>query len=219
MGINREEMNQINILQDRGQGRPYIAFFENRDHYQEYLRNFKEFELKSSRTIIFECNPLSDLNWNNSYLELTKTLDNLKIKQAAFITFGATCTLIQNLALQDLKSVRTIVFIDATCRPHPSKLMRIADKIEDSLPLGLPLRMQNQSFDAKPFLHRIRCPVLVVITDKASGYQREQAAVLAAGLPSAWSVEVKDSFDLGEFARMIEDFQEVPVKCSQKNIR
>ena len=70
------------------------------------------------------------------------------------------------------------MLVDATTRPHPSTWTRLITRIESLLPIGLPLRSSDVVFNGKPFLQRIRCPVLVLSTAQATPYQMAEAKVL-----------------------------------------
>jgi hypothetical protein len=88
------------------------------------------------------------------------------------------------------------------------------------LPLGLPLRVRSKGFDSKPFVQRIRCPVLVVLSQEAGEFERVQAYELANRIPSAWVVDLLQAVDpIKEFSDCLDTFEQVPVKCPQKNQR
>jgi hypothetical protein len=94
------------------------------------------------------------------------------------------------------------------------------------LPLGLPLRRVVRGFDSRPFLQRIRCPVLVVSTADDSLEERRDAATMARRMPTAWQMTLqgrnKLSVDGGsdertaEFAQLVVEFSEVPARAPQK---
>ncbi|NBO19860.1 MAG: hypothetical protein EBV03_11700, partial [Proteobacteria bacterium] len=175
----------LSILTDSGSGRPCVVLHERGDSLPLAAALVQTLTAKG-RVLQIETPVINDHNWEGLTTELLALLSEKTVRHAAFISFGACGALVQALALQALKMVRTIVLVDASTRAHPSRISRLVDRVEQWLPLGLPLRLAQSGFDAKPFLQRIRCPVLVVSSPAGSAYERSEAAVLEAGLPTAW---------------------------------
>jgi hypothetical protein len=97
------------------------------------------------------------------------------------------------------------------------------DRIEALLPLGLPLRNASNAFDARAFLHRIHCPVLVLVSAGAGEFVREQSRVIAKRVPNAWLRQLEGEALVGdvltaEAEQCVESFFEVPTKRPQKNL-
>ena len=92
-------------------------------------------------------------------------------------------------------------------------------KIEQYLPLGLPFRTLNSGFDCKPFLQRIRCPVMLLSSREAGLYLKSEFQVFLKELPSAWgqvlTSEKQHADYSAEVARLIQEFQDIPAKCPQ----
>ena len=208
------------ILSDAGSGRPFVLLHELGDSV-EAPRSLAAALQQRTRAILIQTPRISDSGWEEQSAAFGEFLSNgifsgRGTRQASFVTFGACGSLVQSLALQELKSVRTIVFIDAATRAHPSDFTKLVDRIEHALPLGLPLRLKQTGFDAKPFLQRIRCPVLVVTSPAATPFQLAEAEVLEAGLPTAWRIQLPAAGEPSALASLVLDFQEIPAKCPQK---
>lgn len=206
----------MQVTHDSGTGRSVIIVHESGYKYKKYVDSIINSSLKNYRKIIFECDNLNDENWQKNYEKFRKLLDDLNIRLATFISFADSGTLVQQLALEELKKIKTLVLFDPTCRAHPSLLMKLTDKIESFLPLGLPLRITNSSYDSKPFLHRIRCPVLIIATTNLSSYEKDQIQVFSEKLPCAWNFSVSENDFHDQLSELIDNFQEVPTKCPQK---
>lgn len=206
---------RINELSDLGKGRAFVVLFESEEYRIPAETLFADIA-KETRCLLVQTVLIDDANWQDIAQEFRKYLTEKGVRQASFVCLGAASAIVLDLALRDLKQVRSMVLVDACTRPHPTLLRRIVDRIEAYLPLGLPLRSRDQGFDAKSFLQRLRCPILVVTTERAGSYIRSQAGVFMAGLPTAWSV----SFDQSQGAakalkEAVLGFQQVPAKCPQ----
>lgn len=208
-------MQIIKTISDAGKGRPFVIIHEQ-EAYTEFSARVSQALSERTRTVLLECSRVDDSNWRELSRLLLSKLTELGVRQASFVGFGAAAALVQNVCLEDLKLVRTAAFVDAASRAHPSRFARIIDRLERSLPLGLPLRLRSQGFDAKPYLQRIRCPALVVTTREAGAFLRTEAELLEAKLPTSWRLDLTEQDEAGELARQILDFQEVPARCPQK---
>jgi pimeloyl-ACP methyl ester carboxylesterase len=135
---------------------------------------------------------------------------------------GAGASLAQNVALTEPKTVRSMAVVDAASRPHPSRWERVIDAIEARLPFGLPLRLGSGGFNVRSYLHRFRCPLLVVCTRRAGAFIREELRQLSILAPTAWQVDlagVAAHEEAKAFTDTILAFQETPAKCPQKNTK
>lgn len=145
-------------------------------------------------------------------------------KRTTVIGAGAGTPLAQALGALFPDVVRRLVLIDPTARVTPGLLLRTIDRVEHFLPFGLPLRPLTDEFDSRPLLHRIRCPVLVIRSNNASKYIRDQALLIASKIPNARIEDVaregilsKADIEPGFVIRLL-DFLQVPAKRPQKNI-
>lgn len=157
-------------------------------------------------------------NWQKVVDELIALLDLLKIRNAAFIAFEDASIIAQALCLRRPRLVRTLVFVDGATRAHPSSFVRLLDRVEKFLPLGLPFRSDFPGFDGKPFLQRIRCPVLVALSAGASPYRKEQAKLLVEGMPTSFLKNLSEQEPGADLVAAVEEFQNIPAKCPQKNL-
>lgn len=205
----------ISLINDQGTGRPFIILIEGRD-YIEFASAAAAAISKRARVLLFETPTITADNWRELAANLITQLGVNSIRQASFVGFAAAAHLIQEVALLDMKSVRTIILVDPTSRPHPSFISRVIDRIEEYLPLGLPLRGERREFDGRALLQRIRCPALLVLSANASSLSRSDVPIMADRMPTCWMVELSNTSAVAEFADLALEFQEVPAKCPQR---
>jgi pimeloyl-ACP methyl ester carboxylesterase len=205
----------MKVLSDSGQGRAFLLLVDD-PRYQSYANTLHGSLSQTSRSVIVEVDRISSENWSPLTNALIELLGQLKIRQSSFVGFGAAGALCQNLALLDSKLVRTLILVDPSARPHPSRLNRTLDKFEEILPLGLPLRLRNKDFDSKPFLQRLRCPSLLALSPLATAHERHQAQIMDARMPTAWMLELPSQDTMQALCNATLEFQGVPVKCPQK---
>jgi len=148
-------------------------------------------------------------------------LSKLNVRQASVVGMGAGATLAQNLALIHPKMVRSLAIVDSSSRPHPTRFERIVDWFEERLPFGLPLRLGSTGFNVKAYVHRLRCPLLVIATSRASAFIREELKSLAERAPTAWKVVLSGPIDsqIADLSDALLTFQDTPAKCPQKNVK
>lgn len=215
--MNVQTAKTLRTLSDTGKGRTFVVLREE-NAYAEFCENVSSALAVKTRVLQVATPQISDRNWESLATELRELLRAASIRQASFVTFGAACSLVEFLCLSDLKLARTLVFVDATSRPHPSLWSKLIERIERSLPLGLPLRIGSTALDAKPYLQRIRCPVLVVTSTVANEYTRAEAALFEARLPTSWILNLKSADQVAELSEQVLAFEEVPARCPQKNV-
>lgn len=211
----------VKIVLDSGKGRAFIITFEG-DGYIELAEKLAKLLTIETRVVLVKIPKVTDYNWGTISESLRSVVSNCGVRQASFVAFAGAASVVMNLALLEIKLVRTLVLIDASTRPHPRFIDRIIDRIEQVLPLGLPLRSSGKGFDAKSFLQRLRCPVLVVISRLADHFIIREAEVFRKSLPSGWVVKLncdnKSSCESDDLGRLVVDFQQIPAKCPQKNV-
>ena len=181
---------------------------------QDLARKFKTYVVTSSLPAVDQVIPYVE--------QLIGELEARKIKRVTAFGIGPGGTIPQALAVFGAKLVRRIVLLEATTRLEPGVLLRMIDRIEAFLPLGLPMRSLTNEFDSRPLLHRVHCPTLVVATKSSNSFITEQANVLAHRIPNSWLATVdaayrKDGLAFGpEIVQLVEEFLQVPVKRPQK---
>lgn len=225
-------MADVRIVGELGAGRPFLLLYEN-NSYKKMAEALGGELAKKTRVIVAESTSVDKYNWGRLSGELLGHIRDKKIRQLSLVSFGEASSLVQNIALLEPRLARTIVLVDASTRPHPNYFSRTIDWLERILPLGLPLRTRTVAFDAKPFLQRIRCPVLVVCMGGATPFIRGEASILAAHLPTSWQIALPGSGVVGDgvvgdgevgsggveaLTSLVLDFEEVPAKCPQKNV-
>jgi len=211
-----QSLGQFDLVSEAGVGRPFVLVFEAaRD--AEFARVTAEGIAQKSRCLVLRAPKITDRNWRELGVALGAFLQSKSIRQASFVGFGPAGTLVQNLCLVEPRTVRTAVLFRSASRAHPSFLDRLVDRLESALPLGLPLRLTEGGFDSRPFLQRIRCPVLVVTPSGATAEERREAEMMVKRMPTAWGVSLEGADVVGEFTRHVLEFTDVPAKAPQKN--
>jgi pimeloyl-ACP methyl ester carboxylesterase len=176
---------------------------------------------ETARVVIVASAPVNAGSWKSLSESLSLFIEQLGVRQAGFVGMGAGATLVQNLALSRPKLVRTLVCIDASSRPHPTRWERVVDRLEENLPFGLPLRLGSDGFNIKSYVHRLRAPLLVVGTNRASAFVIREMESLSRLAPTAWNVMICESDREQEAAALTETlfaFYDTPAKCPQKNL-
>lgn len=205
--------NDVTILESRGQGRPTLIVAE-RGFYEQDARHLFERLDVNSRVVLALTSPVNDDNWGELGAKLLKECESHGLKQVTAIGFGGAASLVQHLALVEQRRIRRLVLIDGSTRPHPSWHTRVSDWLEKFSPLGLPLRLRSNGFDSKSLLHRIRCPVLVVISVRCDAFRTGQSLILADCLPTAWLLRLSAERDA--LVNAVNDFHDIAAKCPQK---
>ena len=205
---------------DSGKGRATLLIHET-NGYGEFLESFllratRTDEAQHGRLVVIQTPRISDDTWESIAGAFVELLNEKRVRQAQVVGLGAASTLAMYLALEDSRRVRQLVLLDASSRAHPSKWARFVGRLEQYLPMGLPFRSVSKGFDATAYLQRLRCPVLVATSPRASTYEKSEATRLLAAVPTSWGCSIASTKDLWD---KIETFQSVPPKCPQKNKR
>jgi pimeloyl-ACP methyl ester carboxylesterase len=211
----------VSVVSDNGAGRTYVVIVDD-TQYLPLAQAVAERLSQRARSVVIASAAVTNLSWSTLSVDLARTLSEVGVRQASLIGCGAGATLAQNVALEQPRFVRSLVVVDASARPHPSLWERIIDRIEERLPFGLPLRLGSGGFNVKAYLHRFRCPLLVVSTHRASSFTRGELQSLSRMAPTAWLVDLADLSGVSETERLaetVELFQDTPVKCPQKNLK
>lgn len=208
--------SNVSLVATKGSGRTFVLIVEQGD-YRPLAESVYQTLAEDAKRLLIELAPVTDTNWEQATNDLLALLAEQGVRQASFVSFGAAGVVVQNVCLYDIKLVRSVIFVDAATRSHPNLLTRIVDRIEQALPLGLPLRAITRGFDGKPFLQRIRCPVLVVTSQRASAHERAEADRMVQRFPTSWRSELAGAEEDAKLLGLVNDFQGVMAKCPQKN--
>lgn len=201
-----------------GNGRSYILLVEKGSRFELIAQAIASLLADIGQILLIVVREIGQ-DWRAASNELLSFIDSNNIRSVSFVAFGDSAVVAQALALRRPRLLRTMTFIDGATRAHPSSFVRLVEKIEGYLPLGLPFRSDFPGFDGKPFLQRIRCPVLVVLSPYADQYRKAQARLFQYGMPTSFLIEIGEDEVEQQIARAIVDFQNIPVKMPQKNIR
>ncbi|MFM1847583.1 MAG: hypothetical protein RL417_1057 [Pseudomonadota bacterium] len=206
----------FDLVSESGVGRAFILVYEEEGD-GAFARAAAERIAAKSRCIVLRSPGITGDNWGALTDQLRTHLQSKNVRQGSFVGFGAAGALVQNICLLDPRTVRAAVLFRAASRAHPRLFDRLIDRMESALPLGLPLRRAERGFDSRPFLQRIRCPILIVTSPEASNEEQRDATMMAERMPTAWQVTLGDEDRPAEFSRLVLDFSEVPAKAPQKN--
>ena len=207
------------LVQDLGgKGKPFILLCCGKE-YADVSASLASVLSPASRVLTINFDSLTALNWGEFGRQLDTGLTDNRVRQANFIAFGASAVLVQDLALRNAKIVRSAVFVDGHTRPPSGFVERALSALEQRLPLGLPFRIRRKEFDGKPFLQRLRFPILLLNTVRANQYQIEQSRMMSELIPTSF-LEIVSGRTAENQAKEIEvllqEFQSVPAKCPQK---
>ncbi len=212
---------EVRIVSDSGSGRVFVVVFDD-EAYRPLVQSIGASIGHSARAVIVQISSVTADTWPALSARFEEILAELKVRQASFVGIAAGATIVQDLALSSPRLVRTLVIIDASLRPHPSRLERLLDRLEASLPFGLPLRLGSQGFNVRAYAHRLRCPMLLVSTWRASRFVSNELHALGRVAPTAWYVAIQSN-EIAEEARELAcyvlAFQDTPAKCPQKNLQ
>jgi len=213
--------SSVQVVSDQGSGRAFVTVIDDAA-VSPLARDIASAISQRGRAVVLLVDPITAENWRAIADEFDRTLLENQIRQASFVGIAAGATLVQNLALVSPKLVRSLVIVDASLRPHPSLAERLLDGIESRLPFGLPLRLGSKGFNVRAFAHRLRCPMLLVSTQRASLFVTRELQALGAVAPTAWHVRLVASdpaSEAGELCELVLAFQDTPAKCPQKNLQ
>lgn len=218
--LNQQASNGIAVLSDQGSGRTFITIVDD-EAYLPFARAVVDTLSAKARSVLLMSSAVTAASWESLSEALNGTLATLNVRQASVVGMGAGAALAQNLALSHPKTIRSLAIVDSSSRPHPTRWERCVDWIEEHLPFGLPLRLGSSGFNVKAYVHRLRCPLLVIVTSRASAFIREELHSLASRAPTAWKVALSGPVEaqIADLSEALLTFQDTPAKCPQKNVR
>lgn len=153
-------------------------------------------------------------------------LEQKGLKRITLIGIEDGASVVQALTILEPRLIRRAVLINPNSRVNPTLLSKCIDWIENFLPIGLPFRALTKEFDSRPFVHRIRCPVLMIVTPSESFYRLKESEYLSLKIPNCYFVKTTNNPIIGndnefsdEFIEFFERFQKSPVKRPQKNVK
>ena len=119
---------RVEVISDIGQGRVFLIIVDDLN----YIALAHEIALQLSqraRVVTLLSAAVTATSWEPLSQILSELVAKLAIRQASLVGLGAGATLAQNLVLVNPKLVRTLVVIDSSSRPHPSRWERLVDRI------------------------------------------------------------------------------------------
>ena len=209
-------MAQVNLLRKEGAGRAFLLLKEQ-GMYGEISEALCGALRGTSTVLLVECAQVGDANWQSIADEVAAMVCSEKLKQVSLVAFGLATSIAQNLCLLQPRLVRSMVLFDVCTRPCADWVNQSIDWLEKKLPMGLPFRSRVRGFDGRPFLQRLRCPVLVVSTPGASAHECEQSRLTAESLPTSWIYQAvgEEGKGVEGYCSLVLDFEQVPARCPQ----
>ncbi len=217
-----ERMNSaaaISIVSDVGSGRPSVLLVEN-EEYANFADVIASKLQARCRVIVLSSPEVLPENYELITAEIFQVLSNLDVRHGQFVGLGSAAALVQNLALHNPRLVRSMVIVDASMRPHPTRAERVLDRLERGLPFGLPLRLTPIGFNVRAFAHRLRCPILLIASKYSNAFVRRELRELSYKAPTAWYMDISEANEQAkEVVSLIDAFQGIPAKSPQKNLQ
>ncbi|NMC63330.1 MAG: hypothetical protein GYA55_09205 [SAR324 cluster bacterium] len=217
---------EVLIEKKKGKGRPFIILLPE-GKYEDGAEVLYDSLPDSHNVVLIKIQEVQVNTWLHSVQRLQELIELEGLRHFHFLAFGEASIFPEWYYLLNPKMFRNIIFVDPVSRLYPNKngfsdylefsWENLVDVIEKHLPLGLPLRGGSGHFDSNAYLHRIRCPVLIVSSPEASQGQREEASAMAIKLPTAWHKEISIQDGIKALPLLVQDFLEVPARCSQKS--
>lgn len=204
----------LRVERDEGKGRTLVFLHEERlESPQDALQHLSA----QNRLIHLVTKDVTPTNWEQISNAVSEVFENKQLRQVSFVCLEHASVIALHRSLDEGKFVRSLVLYHPISSPHPNWATRAAEYIEEKLPLGLPLRTLQPGFHAPSFLHRVRCPTVVLLREHASTQISEQAHMMAQSIPTAWLVTMGQQENLySKIEEVVEDMSAVPVKCPQK---
>lgn len=165
------------------------------------------------RVVWLETSAVTDESWADLATEALGIWKDRKLKQARVVGFGAAAVLAQKIALEDPKEIRSLVIVDGAPVAQQGAWQRLLSRLDAFTPFGLPFRVSGTGFDARSFLHRLRCPVLLAQYHSGVGDLLE----LEELIPTASYINLAADGDPTEaLCAAIQKHQTVPAKFPMK---
>lgn len=130
--------------------------------------------------------PSGPQEWQRVIASIEEQLVRLKIRLCTVMGIGEGTVVAQYLAITHPKICQSLVLVDPVFQLSATLLGRFTSWVEAVLPLGLPLRIGSDQFVSAPFLHRIRCPTLVLVSPEVSAVAGREMVAMARRIPNAW---------------------------------
>lgn len=209
----------ISIVSDVGSGRPTVILIE-KSEYASFADVIASRLQARFRVMVLASEEILPDNYESITAEIFHILSSLEVRHGQFVGLGSAAALVQNLALHNPRLVRSMVVVDASMRPHPTRTERVLDSLERGLPFGLPLRLTPIGFNVRAFAHRLRCPILLIASKYSNSFVRRELRELSYKAPTAWYMDISESNDQAkEIVSLIDAFQGIPAKSPQKNLQ
>lgn len=204
----------LRIERDEGMGRALVFLHEERTAVPQVAL---ERLSARSRLIHLVTKDVTPKNWESISNAVSEVFEKKELRQVSFVCLEHASVVALHRSLDEGKFVRSLILYHPISSPHPNFLTRVSNALEKRLPLGLPLRTLQPGFHAPSFLHRVRCPTVILLRNNADNYISEQSCNLAKSIPTAWLVRMNEKDDLdANISTIIEQMSEIPVKCPQK---
>lgn len=150
--------------------------------------------------------PRGAKEWGSVSQRIEELLAGLGIRYGAVLGVGEGSVIAQHLAITRPKICQSLIVVDPVFELSETFLGRFVARVESVLPLGLPLRIGGDQFASAPFLHRIRCPTLVVVSAQVGAASAREMESMARRIPNAWYQMLNATDDSVEFIELVRTF-------------
>lgn len=156
--------------------------------------------------------------WEQTSVQLEAALSDRGIRHCPIIGIGESALMVHHFAVFRPKICQSIILIDPVFQISETRMTRLVNWIEHILPLGLPLRMGTDSFISAPFLHRIRCPTLVINTNGEGSNQGDAISSMTRRIPNGWFRQLGLEAPDADLVESISSFLPVRHRCPMRRI-
>lgn len=204
---------ELTCTTDKGTGRPTVIVVEH-GAYPEIIAALLK-QADDGRVVVVECSEVNDSSWAELALRAIALWKDRKLKQARVVGLGSAAILAQKIALEDPKEIRNLAVVDGAPIARRGVFQRLLSRLDELSPFGLPFRVTGSGFDSRPFLHRLRCPTLLVQYNAGLG----DLSSLEHLIPTANFINISDKPDrLAALTDALKTHQNSPAKLPAKSI-
>ena len=145
---------------------------------------------------------------DEAFGQLCGAMEQAAVRRATVVGAGSAGIAIFRWCCSNLKEIRRVVLIDVATRRRPSKCQAVLERIGNLLPAGLPGRHSGGSPDIRSDLHRLRCPVLLLVSRDAEAFIKKDNVLMHQHIPNSWLKEII----AGAWGAEVEQFLDVAAK-------
>lgn len=156
-----------------------------------------------------------------SIAKISHNLKDAGVRWLTVLGHGKGAILASALAAKYPKLVRRLLLIEPSLRFSSRCNYNIWNQALKCCSKMLCTRnFQRGTSDIRFLLHRIQCPTLIVNSKLGTGFSIWEGQYIQSRIPNSWIRQVSEVKNNGDFSAevtsLLDEFMDVPVKCSQK---